>query len=63
MNSRLIYGCMGLGGAWDAPDYGPGQLAEAAEAVEAALAIGITRFVHADICRRGKSESVVGELL
>jgi predicted oxidoreductase len=54
---------MGLGGAWDAPDYGPEQLAEAAEAVEAALAIGITRFDHADIYRRGKSESVFGELL
>ncbi|AMM34594.1 Aldo/keto reductase [Sinomonas atrocyanea] len=63
MASRLIYGCMGLGGPWDAPDYGPQQVAEAEKAVEAALALGITRFDHADIYGRGKSEAVFGELL
>ncbi len=63
MDSRLIYGCMGLGGAWDAPGYGPEHIDDAAAAVEAALAIGMTRFDHADIYRRGKAESVFGELL
>lgn len=63
MDSRLIYGCMGLGGAWDASGYGPELVDRAWEAVEAALAIGITRFDHADIYSRGKGESVFGELL
>ena len=63
MDSRLIYGCMGLGGTWDAPGYGPEQIDEAASAVEAALSLGIGRFDHADIYRQGKSEAVFGELL
>lgn len=63
MASRLIYGCMRLGGPWDAPDYGREQIAEAERAVAAALDLGITRFDHADIYGRGKSESVFGELL
>jgi predicted oxidoreductase len=63
MASRLIYGCMGLGGPWDAPDYGSEQVRQAEAAVEAALALGITRFDHADIYGRGKSEAVFGELL
>ncbi|MDQ4501753.1 aldo/keto reductase [Sinomonas sp. ASV322] len=54
---------MGLGGPWDAPDYGPEHIDSAAEAVEAALSLGITRFDHADIYGRGKAEAVFGELL
>ncbi|WP_138414340.1 aldo/keto reductase [Sinomonas gamaensis] len=54
---------MGLGGAWDAPEYGPKEIEAASAAVEAALSIGITRFDHADIYGRGKSEAVFGELL
>lgn len=60
---RLIYGCMGLGGDWSDSPYGPSDVEHAAAAVEAALAIGITVFDHADIYRSGKSEAVFGEVL
>ncbi|MDQ4488685.1 aldo/keto reductase [Sinomonas sp. ASV486] len=63
MTSRLIYGCMGLGGAWGSSHYTEDDAARAAEAVYAALAIGITRFDHADIYRGGTSEAVFGEVL
>lgn len=63
MMSRLIYGCMGLGGEWGSPDYTPDDVARAAEAVGAALAIGVTRFDHADIYRSGTSEAVFGDVL
>jgi predicted oxidoreductase len=60
---ELIYGCMGLGGSWSDEPHGPGHVDEAAAAVEAALAAGITLFDHADIYRSGKSEAVFGEVL
>ncbi|WP_281942246.1 aldo/keto reductase [Micromonospora sp. AKA38] len=60
---RLIYGCMGLGGGWDAEPYGAPEIAAAEAAVEAALEIGVTAFDHADIYRNGKSEAVFGEVL
>ncbi|MEV8288417.1 aldo/keto reductase [Streptomyces niveus] len=60
---RLLYGCMGLGGAWDTTPYGPGDIDAAEGAVQAALDIGITTFDHADIYRHGKSEAVFGEVL
>lgn len=60
---RPLYGCMGLGGAWDTAPYTASDIAHAEAAVEAALAIGITVFDHADIYRHGKSEAVFGELL
>ncbi|MEV8367170.1 aldo/keto reductase [Streptomyces niveus] len=60
---RLLYGCMGLGGAWDTTPYGPGDINAAEAAVQAALDIGITTFDHADIYRHGKSEAVFGEVL
>ncbi|WP_254792844.1 aldo/keto reductase family oxidoreductase [Streptomyces sp. CC77] len=60
---RLVYGCMGLGGAWDTLPYGAEDIARAEAAVEAALDIGVTAFDHADIYRHGKSESVFGEVL
>ncbi|MGA5193220.1 aldo/keto reductase [Streptomyces exfoliatus] len=60
---RLVYGCMGLGGDWDTLPYGPGDIARAEAAVEAALDTGITAFDHADIYRYGKSEAVFGEVL
>ncbi|MEU6994500.1 aldo/keto reductase [Streptomyces sp. NPDC046465] len=58
-----LYGCMGLGGTWDSVPYTASDIAHAEVAVEAALAIGITAFDHADIYRRGKAEAVFGELL
>ncbi|HCB57804.1 MAG TPA: aldo/keto reductase [Arthrobacter bacterium] len=60
---ELIYGCMGLGGSWTDEPHGVEHVDEAAAAVEAALAAGITLFDHADIYRSGKSEAVFGEVL
>ena len=63
MRSRLIYGCMGLGGSWASGEYAAGDIDVAAAAVEAAIDAGITRFDHADIYRRGGAEAVFGEVL
>lgn len=60
---RLIYGCMGLGGAWDGTSYGAAEIEQAAAVIEAAQGIGIELFDHADIYRSGKSEAVFGEVL
>ncbi|MFB8367936.1 aldo/keto reductase family oxidoreductase [Pseudarthrobacter sp. NPDC055928] len=60
---ELIYGCMGLGGSWSDEPHGSVHVDEAAAAVDAALAAGITLFDHADIYRRGKSEAVFGDVL
>ncbi|MET9961758.1 aldo/keto reductase [Streptomyces sp. NPDC006326] len=60
---RLLYGCMGLGGAWDDAPYGVADVAQAEAVVEAALDSGITVFDHADIYRHGKAEAVFGEVL
>ncbi len=59
---------MGLGGPWE-----PGTLADRAdkaelvsqahEAVDAALAAGITTFDHADIYKHGRAEEVFGQVL
>ncbi|WAH96026.1 aldo/keto reductase [Arthrobacter sp. MMS18-M83] len=62
-NSRLIYGCMGLGGPWEGNEYGSAYVDQAAEAIDAAMGIGITLFDHADIYRSGKSEAVFGDVL
>ncbi|WP_432460691.1 MULTISPECIES: aldo/keto reductase [unclassified Agarivorans] len=61
--SQLVYGCMGLGGSWDATPYGPEHLAQAHAAVDAALEIGINYFDHADIYTLGKAEQVFGQVL
>lgn len=61
--TRLIHGCMGLGGAWDRTPYTARDIEHAEAAVQAALEAGITRFDHADIYRFGKSEAVFGEVL
>src|SRR5690606_25950444 len=57
--SRLVLGCMSLGGSWSGSEpYTEQHVQEAREAVEAALEIGINMFDHADIYKRGKSERV-----
>ncbi|MCG5217338.1 aldo/keto reductase [Streptosporangium soli] len=61
--ARVLYGCMGLGGSWDAAPYGASDIAAAETAISAALDSGITEFDHADIYRLGKSEAVFGEVL
>ncbi|MFC0470725.1 aldo/keto reductase family oxidoreductase [Halalkalibacter kiskunsagensis] len=63
-NSRLVLGCMGLGGSWNSADpVTSSHIRQAEEAVEAALSIGITMYDHADIYKRGKAESVFGQVL
>ena len=63
VSTRPLYGCMGLGGPWDAPAVTAADITQAEAVVEAALNIGITSFDHADIYGNGKAESVFGELL
>ncbi|NOV02869.1 aldo/keto reductase [Paenibacillus planticolens] len=62
-NSRIVFGCMGLGGDWTSAPLTKEDYIVAEKAVEAALSIGITMFDHADIYKRGKSETVFGEIL
>jgi len=62
-SSRLVYGCMGLGGGWNQEPTSEADLARAQAAVEAALEIGITLFDHADIYTLGKAESAFGTLM
>ena len=62
-SSRLVYGCMGLGGGWNTEPSTEADIARAHAAVEAALDIGITLFDHADIYTLGKAESSFGTLM
>ncbi|WP_159881272.1 aldo/keto reductase [Paenibacillus puerhi] len=61
--SRLVLGCMSLGGEWNHDPYTPADVKKAEEAIDAALSVGITMFDHADIYRMGKAEAVFGEVL
>ena len=60
--SRLVYGCMGLGGGWNNNALQADDVARTQAAVEAALDIGITLFDHANIYTLGKAEQCFGEL-
>ncbi|MGG1517632.1 aldo/keto reductase [Paenibacillus oryzisoli] len=62
-NSRLVYGCMGLGGDWAGSPLTKEDYITAEKAIEAANEIGITMFDHADIYKKGKAETVFGEVL
>ncbi|NVK23314.1 MAG: aldo/keto reductase [Gammaproteobacteria bacterium] len=61
--SRIVYGCMGLGGDWDSPSFEQHHINQAHQVLDAALEHGITQFDHADIYTRGKAERVFGEVL
>ena len=61
--SRLAYGCMNLGGSWDAEPPAGATLSQAARLIDRACELGITLFDHANIYTRGKSELVFGQLL
>jgi predicted oxidoreductase len=61
--SRLIYGCMALGGSPDRALLADRDVTAAEGAVEAALSVGITTFDHADVYRYGKAEEVFGRIL
>jgi predicted oxidoreductase len=60
--SRMVFGCMGLGGDWSSSSIAEADIARAQAAVEAALQIGVTLFDHADIYSRGRAEQVMGML-
>ncbi|MDO6685381.1 MULTISPECIES: aldo/keto reductase [unclassified Agarivorans] len=61
--SRLVYGCMGLGGNWDNSPVNQDHVNQANAAIDAALEIGINYFDHADIYTMGKAEQVFGQVL
>ncbi|NMO96363.1 aldo/keto reductase [Paenibacillus lemnae] len=61
--SRIVMGCMGLGGGWDESPLTAEHVKQAHEAVEAALSVGINMFDHADIYTLGKAEQVFGQVL
>ncbi|MFW5434724.1 aldo/keto reductase [Paenibacillus apiarius] len=61
--SRLVLGCMGLGGGWNNEPFAAEHVKQAHEAMEAALDSGINMFDHANIYTWGKAEQVFGEVL
>ena len=62
--SRLIAGCMGLGGGWDpATQLDANHEKQAREFLDAALELGINFFDHANIYARGRAEQVFGRIL
>lgn len=61
--SRLIAGCMGLGGGWGRTTVINASIEKQAhEFVDAALELGINFFDHANIYARGRAEEVFGRL-
>lgn len=61
--SRLIYGCMGLGGGWNNQPATSQDVQQAHNIIEQALALNINVFDHADIYTFGKAELVFGKVL
>jgi len=61
--SRMVMGCMGLGGGWNQNPITADDIKQAHQAVDAALSIGINMFDHADIYTFGKAETVFGQVL
>jgi predicted oxidoreductase len=59
----VIYGCMNLGGSWDASPPDAHVREKAFSALDAAFAAGYTWYDHADIYCGGKSEGLFGEYL
>lgn len=62
--SRLVLGCMAMGGTWERNDpITKEDRLKAEKAVDAALSIGISMFDHANIYTQGKAEQVFGGIL
>ncbi len=61
--SRLVYGCMGLGGGWNQNPVSQEDIKQASEITQTALNAGITVFDHADIYTFSKAEHVFGQVL
>jgi len=60
--SRIAYGCMSLGGAWDDSPLTDREKSAAVQVIMSALEEGINLFDHADIYAHGKSESAFAEV-
>ena len=60
--SRIAYGCMNLGGAWDDQSVTAANKKTAIAAIVTACESGINLFDHADIYMRGKSERAFAEI-
>ena len=61
--SRLVLGCMPFGGGWNRDPLTKTDVLNAEKAVDAARAIGISMFDHADIYGMGKAEATFGAVL
>ncbi|HUX36914.1 MAG TPA: aldo/keto reductase [Rectinemataceae bacterium] len=62
--SRLILGCMGLGGGWEAATVLTKEHErEAREFLDAGLELGANFYDHANIYGRGRTEEVFGRIL
>ena len=61
--SRIVYGCMGLGGTWGAEPYQTSHVKQAETVINTAVEGGINYFDHADIYTQGKAEQVFGQVL
>jgi len=62
--SRLIAGCMGLGGGWDPETLVNAEHEkQARNFIDTALELGINFFDHANIYARGRAETVFGRVL
>ncbi len=61
--SRLIYGCMALGGNWQADALSKAHVEEAKQMLDVCLDNGINMFDHADIYGHGLAEAAFGEAL
>ena len=61
--SRLVFGCMGLGGGWNKDAITKAHLKQTHECIDAAIAGGINFFDHADIYTFGKAEQGFGQAL
>ena len=60
--TRIAYGCMPLGGAWDTSPLTDDIARKAIVSIRATLDAGINFFDHADIYCRGKSEEVFSRI-
>ncbi len=61
--SKLVFGCMGLGGAWNKDAITSAHLQQTHSCIDAAIEGGINFFDHADIYTLGKAEHVFGQAL
>ena len=61
--SKLVFGCMGLGGGWNKDPITSTHLKQTHECIDNAIEGGINFFDHADIYTFGKAEQVFGQAL